>query len=185
MCHLMLSFSNKSAITVGSCFQAISRRFWWGFRFVLLVGFCTRRRPWPNTLKTANIIVQARIVYFQAISRRFWRGLRFWVFGLRFALLWLASGQDFQNTLCYLVPDHQEVFKYILEFAMLIYTTTRQTRHCICCMEIITNRVASFRARFSKYSLSGSLVFLDLEQIQIEKTEFSCAALKTIVLRTR
>ena len=32
---------------------------------------------------------------------------------------------------CHLVPDHQEVLKYILEFAMLICTTTRHTRHCI------------------------------------------------------
>ena len=70
-----------------------------------------------------------------------------------FALLWLASGQDFQNTLCpavqyflyilsqsvhnnrfiecYLVPDHQEVVKYILEFAMLISTTARHANHNI------------------------------------------------------
>ena len=153
------------------------------------MGFFTRRRPWPNTLKTANIIVPRFCFRLESsIFKRFhddFEGVFVFgssVFVLRFALPWLASGQDFQNTLCYLVPDHQEVFKYILEFAMLIYTTARQNRHC---MEIITNRVASFRTRFSKYSLSGSVVFLDLEQIQIEKTEFSCAALKTIVLRTR
>mgnify|MGYP006896122130 CR=1 FL=1 len=94
-----------------SCFQAISRRFWGGLRFVLLVGFCTKRRPWPNSLKSANIIVprfcfrlESCWIYFQAISRRFWRGLRFWIFGLRFALLWLASGLDFQDTLCPAVP---------------------------------------------------------------------------------
>ena len=69
-----------------------------------------------------------------------------------------------------------------LNFATLISITTRHTRHC---MEIITYHVASFRTRFSKYSLSGSLVFLDFERIQIEKTEFSCAALKTIVQPTR
>ena len=34
--------------------------------------------------------------------------------------------------------------------------------------------------------LVTTLVFLDFEQIiQIKKTEFSCAALKTVVLRTR
>ena len=52
----------------------------------------------------------------------------------------LISSQSVQNNWfieCYLVPDHQEVFKYILEFAMLILTTTRHTRHCI---EIITSR---------------------------------------------
>ena len=83
---------------------------------------------------------------------------------------------------CYLVPDHQEVVKYILEFAMLISTTARQTSHSL---QIITYRVASFRTRFSKYSVSGSLVFLDFEQIQIEKNELSSAVLKIIVLRTR
>ena len=58
MCHLMLSFINSwSAMTVGSCFQAISRRFWGGLCFVLLVGFCTKRRPWPNSSKTATVIV--------------------------------------------------------------------------------------------------------------------------------
>jgi len=56
-----------------SCFQAISRRFWGGLRFVLLVGFCTKRRPWPNSLKTANIIVprfyfrlESCLIYFEA-----------------------------------------------------------------------------------------------------------------------
>ena len=74
-----------------SCFQAISRRFSGGLRFVFLVGLCTKRRPWPNSLKTANIMVlrfcfwlESCLIYFQAISRPFWRGLRFWVFGLRF-----------------------------------------------------------------------------------------------------
>ena len=77
-----------------------------------------------------------------------------------FVLLWLASGQDFQNTLrppvpyfsyivsqsvhvnqfikCYLVPDHQEVVKYLLEFTMIISTTARQRSHS---MQIITYRV--------------------------------------------
>ena len=31
------------------------RRFWWGLRFVLLVGLCTKRRPWSNSLITANL----------------------------------------------------------------------------------------------------------------------------------
>ena len=74
------------------CFRRISRRFWKGvFLIVLSVGFCTKRRPWPNSLKTANIIVlrfcfrlESCLIYFQAISRWFWKGLRFWVFGLRF-----------------------------------------------------------------------------------------------------
>ena len=88
MCHLMLSFITKSAITVWGCFQAISRRFWGGLCFVLLVAFCAKRRPWPNSLKTTNIIVprfcfrlESCFIYFQAISRRFWKGSSF--LGLR------------------------------------------------------------------------------------------------------
>ena len=42
--------------------------------FVLLVGFCTKLRPWPNSLKTANIIdrspllLQGRIMFDQFSS---------------------------------------------------------------------------------------------------------------------
>ena len=35
----------------------ISRRFLWDLRFVLLVGLCTKRRPWSNSLITANLVV--------------------------------------------------------------------------------------------------------------------------------
>ena len=92
MCHLMLSFINSgSAMTVGSCFQAISRRFWGGLCFVLLVGFCTKRRPWPNSLKpqllssptSASVEnhVLAAFEGFWRISRRFWRGSSLCTFG--------------------------------------------------------------------------------------------------------
>ena len=30
--------------------------FWRGFRFVLLVGLCTKRRPWSNFLITPNLV---------------------------------------------------------------------------------------------------------------------------------
>ena len=71
------------------CFQAlISTRLWESLRFVLLVGFCTKRRPWPNSLKTTNIIVprfcfgrESCSCCLRRISRRLWRGSSFWTFG--------------------------------------------------------------------------------------------------------
>ena len=44
----------------GSCsnlFQALSGQYWRGLRFVLLVGLCTKRRPWSNSMKTAYLVV--------------------------------------------------------------------------------------------------------------------------------
>ena len=39
-----------------SLFQVISRRFRRGLRFVLLVGLCTKRRPWSNLFINANLV---------------------------------------------------------------------------------------------------------------------------------
>ena len=54
--------------------------FWW--------GFVQSEDPWPNSLKTANIIVprfcfgrESCFCYFRRISRRFWRGSLFCTFG--------------------------------------------------------------------------------------------------------
>ena len=57
---------------------------------------------------------------------------------------------------CYLVPDHQGVDKYSLEFAMLVCRTAWQTSHC---MQVVTYHVTSFQTRFSKYSGCCNLVF--------------------------
>ena len=102
----MLSFPASASVEnhVLAAFERFQGDFEGGLRFVLLVGFCTKRRPWPNSLKTANVIVpryyfrlESCLVYFQAISRRFWRGLRFWVFGLRFVP---THGSFVCNSLC-------------------------------------------------------------------------------------
>ena len=42
-----------------AAFEGFWGDFEGGLRFVLLVGFCSKRRPWPNSLKTANIMVPA------------------------------------------------------------------------------------------------------------------------------
>ena len=67
---------------------------------------------------------------------------------------------------------------------MLISTTARYARHC---MEIITYRVATVASGqdFQNTLCPAVSYFLDFEQIQREKNELSCAALKTIVLRIR
>jgi len=76
---------------------------------------------------------------------------------------------------CYLVPDYQEVVKYILEFAMLISTTARRSTD----ESVITYRVASFQIlRVRQSRISWFRVNTD------RKTELSCAVLKIIVLRT-
>ena len=51
-----LTFNDLVQNTVWSHFRVISRRFWRGLRFVLLVGLCTKRRPWWNSLITANLV---------------------------------------------------------------------------------------------------------------------------------
>ena len=91
-----------------------------------------------------------------------------------------VSGQDFPNTPCpvipsilsqsvhsirfiecYLVPDHEEVVKFILEFTMLISTTARQASNC---MQVITYHVASFRRNhFQNASCPVVWYFLDFE----------------------
>ena len=77
---------------------------------------------------------------------------------------------------CYLVPDYQEVVKYILEFAMLISTTARRSTD----ESIITYRVASFQIlRVRQSRISWFRVNTD------RKTELSCAVLKIFVLRRR
>ena len=82
----MLSFSASASVENHILFAF--ERFQGDFEgaslcFLLLVRFFTKRRPWPNVLKTSNIIVplfcfrlESCLIYFQAISRRFWRGLR-------------------------------------------------------------------------------------------------------------
>ena len=52
------------------------------------MGYCTKRRPWPNSLKTANVIVpcfcfgrESCSCCFRRISRRFCRGSLFCTFG--------------------------------------------------------------------------------------------------------
>ena len=64
---------------------------------------------------------------------------------------------------CYLVPDHQEVVKYLysLTFTMQISTIARQTSNC---MQIITYHVASFRTNYFQNSSCPTVsYFLDFE----------------------
>ena len=51
-----LTFNDLVQNTVWSHFRVISRRFWRGLRFVLLVGLCTKRRPWSNLFINANLV---------------------------------------------------------------------------------------------------------------------------------
>jgi len=67
------------------------------------------------------------------------------------------SVQNIRLIGCYLLPDHQDVDKYLysLTFIMQSSTTARQTSNC---MQIITYHVVSFRTNFFfKYSMSDSL----------------------------
>ena len=83
---------------------------------------------------------------------------------------------------CYLVPDHQEVVKYLysLTFTLQISTTARQPSNC---MHIITYHVAGFRTNYFKNTSCPTVsYFLDFESIQIEKTELFCAVFQIIVL---
>ena len=54
-CSLFLLWSIIMFQPFLSDFKTISRRFRRGLRFVLLVGLCTKRRPWSNSLITANL----------------------------------------------------------------------------------------------------------------------------------
>ena len=73
------------------------------------------------------------------------------------------SVQNIRLIECYLVPDHQEVVKYLcsLTFTVQIYTTARQTSNC---MHIITYHVASFQTNYFKNTSCPTVsYFLDFE----------------------
>ena len=60
-------------------FKQFQGDFEGGLRFVLLVGFCTKRRPWPNSLKTVNVIIPRFCFGRESCSCCFWRiSMWFW-----------------------------------------------------------------------------------------------------------
>lgn len=79
---------------------------------------------------------------------------------------------------CYLVPDYQEVVKYILEFAMLISTTARRSSD----ESSITYRVASFQIlRVRQSRISWFRVNTDRKnRIIVCCTQDNCATHKKI-----
>ena len=82
-----------------------------------------------NTILNSAITRQFRYTIFKTLSVRQYQSIN-----IRFIE-------------CYLVPDHQEVVKYLysLTFTMQISTTARQTSNC---MQIMTYHVASFRTSY-------------------------------------
>ena len=100
---------------------------------------------------------------------------------LRVFCILSQSVHNIQLIECYLVPDHQEVVKYMKPYiVMLISTTARQPTNC---MQIILYHVASFWTNhFQNTPCPAVSCFLDFEKIQIEKTELSGAVFQIIGL---